>query len=369
MIHALRQNVLHIIFILMNMFIRRSLFVILAAQMLVSCGRPSEKPAGFDVIIDTDLGGDPDDIQSLYRAVHYSDILKIRGIVATPCTQVENHPWDTVPRVQLIREWIKRIDVEHLRSKGYKDLMEEETLVSLVKLGSELPAAPAPEKSNEGSEWVIKTAQKYSKKNPLWILVWGSMTTTAQALHDAPEIAEKIRIYSIGSSNTLHDSLSRNFVFQFMADRYNELWWIENGILPRGSHETFRGIYQSGNQNGEWAFTKFIDENIRNHGSTHNGMFKEKCGDVFPQAHYPANSLKEGDSPSMLFLMSPVLGNTGDVNDPTQESWGGQFRHFDRGKYPNYYVDLDKSPEECQYTIGKWREDILRDWKERWDRY
>ena len=334
-----------------------------------ACGQPKPALKTFDVIIDTDLGGDPDDIQSLFRAVHYSDILKIKGIVSTPCTQIKQHPWDTIPRVILIKSWIKRIDVNHLRKNGYKNLMDEESLLSVVKLGTEFPGAPADGKSTDGSEWIIKTAKNYSKENPLWILVWGSLSTTAQALHDAPEIADKIRINCIGSSNTLHDTASRNYVFNFMVEKYNNLWWIEDGVLPKGSHETFRGIYQSGNQKGEWASTGFIDANIRNHGSTHNGLFPEKCGDVFPSANWPKSTLKEGDSPTILYLISPVLGDVGNVNDPTQESWGGQFRHFDSKKYPNYYIDLNKSPRECQLTIGKWREAFLGDWKERWDRY
>lgn len=99
------------------------------------------------MIIDTDLGGDPDDIQSLFRAVQYSDILKIKGIVATPCNHIENHPWDTVPRVKLIKNWIRRIDMEHLRKKGYTSLVDEETLLSLVKQGVEITGAPADNKS------------------------------------------------------------------------------------------------------------------------------------------------------------------------------------------------------------------------------
>ncbi|MGR3812244.1 nucleoside hydrolase-like domain-containing protein [Jiulongibacter sp. NS-SX5] len=335
----------------------------------VSCNSKTETPKSFDVIIDTDLGGDPDDIQSLFRAVHYSDILKIKGIISTPCTDLKSHPWDTIPHVELISTWIKRIDVDHLRQKGYQNLMDEETLLDLVKLGSVKTGSPTPDKSSEGSQWIIKTAQKYSQENPLWILVWGSMTSTAQALYDAPEIADKIRIYSVGSTNTLHDPASRDYVFDFMQDNYPELWWIENGILPKGTHETFRGVYQSGLQKGEWAFTSFIDHNIKNHGSTHNGMFEERCGDAFPVANWPENSLKEGDSPSMLYLLSSVLGDVGDVNDPTAESWGGQFRHYGKDEFPNYYVDLDLPPAECQWTIGKWRYDFMKDWKQRWDRY
>ena len=323
----------------------------------------------FDVIIDTDLGGDPDDIQSLFRAVHYSDILKIKGIVSTPNTDIDHHPWDTIPQTKLIAHWIKRIDVEQLRRNGYNDLMREEDLLSRIKAGSTEAGSPAANKSTKGSEWIIQTARNYSPENPLWILVWGSLTTTAQALFDAHDIARNIRIYCIGSSNTIHDIASRDFVFDFMKTEYPELWWIENGVLPKGTHETFRGVYQSGVQEGEWAFTEFAEMNIRNHGSNHDGLFQEKNGDVFPLANYPKNSLKEGDSPSLLYLMSPVLSAVGTIDDPTQESWGGQFRHFDKSTYPNYYVDLDKSPAECQLTIGKWRYDFLTDWKVRWDRY
>lgn len=323
----------------------------------------------FDVIIDTDIGGDPDDIQSLFRAIHYSDIIKIQGIVATPNTDLDQHPWDTIPPAILLDTWIKRIDVEQLRRNGYRELMTEEKLLNLIKLGAIQPGAPESQKSTEGSDWIIETARKYSRDRPLWVLVWGSLTSTAQALYDAPDIADKIRIYVIGSSNTIHDTASRDFVFNFMQDDYPDLWWIENGVLPRGSRDTFRGVYQSGIQDGEWAFTRFTEFNIRNHGSDHNGLFKEKCGDVFPLANYPKNSLKEGDSPSLLYLISPIIGAVGNVDDPTQESWGGQFMHYDKNQYPNYYTDLDKSSEECQLTIGKWRVDFLTDWKKRWDRY
>lgn len=323
----------------------------------------------FDVIIDTDIGGDPDDIQSLYRAIHYSDIIKIQGIIATPNTDLDQHPWDTIPPAILLDTWIKRVDVEQLRRNGYEELMPEEKLLSLIKIGAIHPGAPGSRKRSEGSDWIVETARRYSRDHPLWILVWGSMTTTAQALYDAPDIADKIRIYAIGSTNTIHDKPSRDFVYNFMQNDYPDLWWIENGVLPRGSRDTFRGVYQSGTQDGEWAFTRFTEFNIRNHGSDHDGLFNEKCGDVFPLANYPKNSLKEGDSPSLLYLISPIIGAVGNVDDPTQESWGGQFVQYNKNQYPNYYTDLDKSAEECQLTIGKWRLDFLTDWKQRWDRY
>ncbi len=323
----------------------------------------------YEVIVDTDLGGDPDDVQSLFRLVHYSDILEVKGIVSTPCTQIESHPWDTIPRKRLISEWIQRIDVDHLRKQGYTHLMKEVDLLKNIKDGSQTPGFPSGQRTSEGSEWMIKQAMKHSTEDPLWILVWGSMTTVAQALYDEPGIARRIRLYSIGSTNTQHDLLSRNYIHDFMVKDFQGLWWIENGILPKGKHETFRGVYQGGDQDGEWSNTKFIEANIRGHGSTHGGLFREKCGDVFPVANWPENSLKEGDSPSILFLISPKITGIGNVDDPTRESWGGQFRKANPEKFPNYYIDLDQSPKECQSTINKWRKDYLADWKERWDRY
>jgi hypothetical protein len=33
----------------------------------------------YRVLVSTDLGGDPDDIQSLYRLIHYSNVLRVEG--------------------------------------------------------------------------------------------------------------------------------------------------------------------------------------------------------------------------------------------------------------------------------------------------
>jgi hypothetical protein len=321
------------------------------------------------VLVDTDLGGDPDDIQSLFRLLHYSDLLEIKGIISTPCSQIDSHPWDTIPQDILIREWIQRIDMDYLRSKGYPELMAEEEILEVVKKGSPKPGSPLPAGQSEGSAFTISKAKEHSPENPLWILVWGSMTTLAQALYDDPSIAPNIRIYAIGSTNTEHDSLSRNFVYSFMENDFQQLWWIENAILPKGKHETFRGVYQGGDQSGEWGNIAFVDHHIRGRGTNRDGLFEELAGDAFPVATYPKGTLKEGDSPTILYLISPVLGGVGDINDPTQESWGGQFRKADPDLFPNYYIDLDANPEVCQATINKWRIDYMEDWKERWERY
>jgi hypothetical protein len=351
---------------------KASIFLMVLSTFLLSIQPASvaqNHAQKYNVVVDTDLGGDPDDIQSLFRLLHYSDILRIRGIISTPCSDSEGHPWDTVPQTTLIKEWIRRIDTDHLRDNGYDELMGESELIRAVYAGSPTPGLPSARRTSEGSQHIADIAKKYSKEDPLWILVWGSLTTVAQALFDNPAIAPNIRIYYIGSTNTQHDSLSRDFLHEFMVNRYTDLWWIENGIMPKGSRETFRGVYQGGEQTGEWNNVAFIQHHIRNHGSNHQGLYPEKCGNVFPGATRSWVALKEGDSPSLLFLLSPVLGGVGNADDPTAESWGGRFGRPDPVRFPNYYADLDTTPEVCQATINKWRVQFLSDWKKRWDRY
>lgn len=319
----------------------------------------------YRVLVSTDLGGDPDDIQSLYRLIHYSDVLKVEAI--TSCTG----PGST-PSADLIRGWIQRVDVDHLRACGHSDLMDEASLLKNVVQGAVTKGAPSAARRTEASDRIIARAHAEDPERlgrPLWVLVWGSITDVAQALHDDPSIAPRIRINFIGSSNTKHDPESREYVYDFMESEYPHLWWIEDGIMPHTRYDTFRGVYEGGDQSGEWHNIQFIEENIKGHGSTHGGMFDELCGDVFPGAIGDTGALKEGDTPTMLHLVSPVFGGVGDVDDPTAESWGGRYRHADADRFPNYYVDLDEEASVCRGTIAKWRRDILGHWKQRWDWY
>lgn len=319
------------------------------------------QPKSYRVLISTDLGGDPDDMQSMVHLLHYSELFEIEGILST------TGPGST-PSAELVSEWVQRVDLDYLRGNGYPELTPEAEILDVVRQGAIRGGAPTSDGATPGSEWLIHCANQ-ERDECLWVLVWGSMTDVAQALHDDPGIANRIRIYSIGSSNTTHDPESRDYVFEGMKDKWPNLWWIENGILPRFAQDTFRGYYTGGEQSGEWGNKGFIDQIIRPRGTTNNGKFSQTLGEAFPVATWPEGTLKEGDTPTFLYLLSPIIGKVGHVDDPTQESWGGQFRRPEPETYPNYACDLDASAEECQATINKWRLDYLGDWKKRWARY
>lgn len=308
----------------------------------------------FRILVTADVGWDPDDMQSIYRMIHYSDIFDIEGLVAS----VSEDGFD--PNPTLLRETIRNVQVDTLRGKGYEELTPEATLLSKVSVGKGFKAAPQPGHASEGSNQIIeqvRLGRERGDSRPLWILVWGPMTDVAQALHDEPSIASSIRIFSIGNVNSDMDLGSRDYIFNFMQTRVPGLFWIDNSSRV-GFRDTYEGVFRGGNQTGEWKSQNFIDMNIRGHGA---------AGDKFPLA-YGNIGLKEGDSITLLYLISPKFGGVGNVDNPTAESWGGKYKRYNEA-YPNYYIDCCGNQTAAKESISKWRVQYLSHWKARWDWY
>jgi hypothetical protein len=132
---------------------------------------------------------------------------------------------------------------------------------------------------------------------PLWLLVWGGIDDLAQALHDAPDILPKLRVYFIGGPNKMWSVDAYNYIEQ----QHPRLWIIE-------ANSTYRGWFVGGNQSGAWGNRSFVDANISGRGA---------MGDYF--ATLLSGTIKMGDSPSVTYLLNNSL------TDPSQPGWGGQF--------------------------------------------
>src|SRR6476620_9132484 len=152
-------------------------------------------------------------------------------------------------------------------------------------------------RSSEASNWIIKCAMKKSAQ-PLWILVWGGLEDLAQALHDAPQIQKKIRVYWIGGPNKKWSANS----YAYIAEHFPALWFIE-------VNSSYYGFFSTNNIIDSVKTTEYYDKYIRAAGN---------LGKDFK--NYYNGEVKMGDTPSLLYMMD---GNT---NDPAKESWGGSFR-------------------------------------------
>jgi hypothetical protein len=290
----------------------------------------------YRVIISTDIGGgDEDDIQSIVHYLVYSDLFDTEGIISSP-----PHKGRKKDIFKVIHQYEKDYPNLKIHSDKYPT---SDYLRSISKQGA-TKAAPDKGYSNstEGSKWIIRCAKKKDSR-PLYVLVWGAITDVAQALHDAPGIKEKIRVYFIASWNQRQDK----HAFNYIDKNHPNLWLIHN-------NSTFRGWYMGGKQSSDLGNKSFVDKHVKGHGALGRYFVPLKGGRI-----------KMGDTPTYAYLLR------GNPADPTKDSWGGRFVRK-KGR-PNWWVDNpDPTLKEGKYpgakTVNKWREDYLRDWQKRMDR-
>ncbi|MBX2813876.1 MAG: DUF1593 domain-containing protein [Myxococcales bacterium] len=242
------------------------------------------------VLVSTDIGGtDPDDFQSLVHLLVYADALELEGLISSPYGP---------GRKQHILEVIDRYesDYNHLREhSGHYPTPAQ--LRTLTQQGAIKVAPHAGYRSpTEGSQWIVRTARRHDKR-PLHLLVWGGLEDLAQALHDAPDILPKLRVYWIGGPNK---KWSPN-AYMYLITHHPKLSFIE-------ANATYRGWFVGGDQTETWNNRTFVSSHIAGHGA---------LGDFF--ARQLGGSIKMGDSPSVGWLLH------GTPSDPSLPSWGGRF--------------------------------------------
>lgn len=242
------------------------------------------------VIVSTDIGGtDPDDFQSMVHLLVYTDSFDLEGLVASPFGQGRKKDILTV---------IDHFEKDYPNLKSYSDRYPApDALRAITKQGATDPHDfTGVGKPGEGSEWIIQCARRDDSR-PLHILVWGGIEDLAQALHDAPDILPKLRVFFIGGPNKKWSVDAYNYIEQ----NHPALWMIE-------SNATYRGWFVGGNQKGEWGNREFVKQHIAGHGA---------LGDYF--ATQLKGTIKMGDTPSLARLIH------GTPEDPTQPSWGGKY--------------------------------------------
>lgn len=212
--------------------------------------------------------------------------------------------------------------------KEYTDRFPDPDKLSNICKQGAIAAAPFKgyRTSTEGSDWIIKCANKTSEQ-PLWVLVWGGLEDVAQALHDAPGIEENIRVYWIGGPNK---KWSVN-AYAYLAENHPNLWMIE-------ANATYRG----------WFMDADSPENISNKGFYENYIQdRGHMGKAFK--NYYKGSLKMGDTPSLAYVMN------GNPEDPLGESWGGSFTQINHSARVIFDRNTTTSDSVVAYGVVEWK--------------
>ena len=254
------------------------------------------EPARHRVIVSTDIGGtDYDDFQSMVHLLLYADSLDLEGILSSPYG---------AGRKSQILDVIARYEQDFPNLRTWSDRYPTPDALRAITKQGETEVAPYAgiRRPTEGSEWIIACARRDDPR-PLHVLVWGGIEDLAQALHDAPDILPKLRVYFIGGPN-LKWSVD---AYHYVATRHPNLWMIE-------ANETYRGWFMGGNQDGDRGKDTFVTTHVAGHGALGDYFAKDIRFDSVTRT-----DLKMGDSPSVGWLLH------GRPEDPAFPGWGGQF--------------------------------------------
>lgn len=252
--------------------------------------RPTER---HRILVSTDIGGtDPDDNQSMAHLLMYNDLFDIEALVSTP-TFGKGSKGEIVRMIDLYEKDYPRL------SAHAPAMLAPDSLRALCRQGA-VKRAPycGFGEPTEGSKAIVEAARRQDPR-PLYVLVWGGLEDVAQALHDAPDISDRIRVYWIGGPNK---KWSAN-AYAYIAENFPGLWMIENNA-------TYRGFIGDGKREGRFN-NGYYDYAVKGAGA---------LGEDF-RSYYDGN-VKMGDTPSLLYMMN------GDPSRPDTESWGGQFQRL-----------------------------------------
>ena len=274
----------------------KSIFCLLSATLCLLIQAIAQKPVPVKprILISTDIGGtDPDDNQSMTHFLMYSNMFETEGLISSP-SYGHGSKQNILDMIDLYEKDLSKLQ------KHSKDYPSPDALREICKQGRH-GAAPFIGYANatEGSNWIIECARKKNDQ-PLWILVWGGLDDLAQALHDAPEIQNKIRVYWIGGPNKKWSVNS----YAYIAANFPRLWFIE-------CNSSYYGFFSEG-----------IPDSVSN--KSYFDMYIKGAGYLGKDyKNYYNGNVKMGDTPSLLYTMD------GDPNDPLKESWGGSFEKID----------------------------------------
>jgi hypothetical protein len=248
------------------------------------------------VVVSTDIGGtDPDDFQSMVHLLLYADVLEIEGLISSP--------FDKGSTEDILRV-IDAYERDYANLRTYSDQYPTPDALRAVTRQGEKASAPyaGVRQTTEGSDWIVQCALRDDPR-PLHVLVWGGIEDLAQALHDAPDILLKLRVYYIGGPNKKWGPDA----YHYIATNHPTLWIIE-------SNATYRGYFVGGNQTGEWSNEGFVRQHVAGRGAL-GAFFAGLLG----------GRVKMGDTPSVSWLLKGTPG------EPAWPSWGGRYvRAWDR---------------------------------------
>lgn len=317
---------------------------------------PSDAKARPRLAILTDIGGDPDDQQSMIRLMVYANEFEIEALIAS-ASGTPGELREAVVRPDLIRQIVQAYgQVLPNLARHAGGWPSPEYLLSVVKAGNPQRKRDfvGDGHDTEASQMLVERIDAGSEQRPLNICIWGGQTDLAQALWRVKEgrgaqglehFVKKFRVYDIADQDGLAD---------WLRDEFPGMYYILNKA-PEGADKRlaiFRGMYLTGDES--LTSREWVEQHIRSSGP---------LGALYPTktwtAPNPHSCVKEGDTPSWFFFL-PLGGN--EPEDPGKPGWGGQFAPGPGG----WYYDLPGTEDyDPRTAVSRWRPAFQEDFARR----
>ena len=304
----------------------------------------------------TDIGGDPDDQQSLVRLMVYANEFDLELLVAS-ASGTRGELKESVTRPDLIRQIVDAYgEVSPHLSRHASGWPTAESLRSRIVSGNPHRGRDRIGAGHEtaGSRALIARIDAGTPVRPLNLSIWGGQTDFAQALWHVKHERGATGLATFASRVRVYDINDQDGIAAWMRTEFPGLHYVL-ATRPAGRDKregTYRGIYLTGDES--LTSREWIERHIRSTGP---------LGALYPMKTWtepnPHGCMKEGDTPSWFFFLR--LGGN-DPADPTKPGWGGQFARESDGWYRDLPARADFDPRT---TVSRWRPDFQRDFARR----
>ncbi|MBN8471096.1 DUF1593 domain-containing protein [Corallococcus exiguus] len=368
------------------MLIHLRSWVLAATALLTTTAQAQSTPAKPRLLVTTDIGGDPDDQQSMRRLLLYANEFDITGLVAS-ASGTPNEVGSAVVRPDLIEDIVDDYGtVQSNLSRHASGYPTAATLLSRIKAGSPNRGVAnlGAGKSTAGSNHIIATVD--ASTAPLHVTIWGGAHDLAQALYDVrasrtaaglATFLSRLRVYAIADQDKTSGTQGTG---EWIRANFPTLRYVEAGPPSTDGYTSlFRGMYQNDATGGGRPTVQLVETAVvpLNQEAWLNANVRTGHGAL--GAGYPVvvqnpstsrntQGVKEGDTPSWFYVLPNGLQ---DPEQPTWGGWGGRFKldagqHFVDAEDAHWTGNSDYAVRR-KWTVARWRAAYQNDFAARMD--
>ncbi|TWU38314.1 DUF1593 domain-containing protein [Novipirellula artificiosorum] len=324
-------------------FLRRIVGALFFATAWWICLPTDTSAAKPRLVVMTDIGGDPDDEQSIVRFLLYACDLDVEGL----CTGF-GHGHYKVTHPELLHKAVDAYgQVLPNLLQHREDFPSHDQLKKLIKDGSNGdPHTVGPGRDSEASEWIIRVLDRDDPR-PVWFSIWGGPRELAQAIWKVQNTRTAEQLAAFKRKIRVHSIADQDHTAEWIKKNHPDIFWIY-------SDGQFRGIWKEGDQT--IVAPQWLEQNVR---TAHGAL-----GPIYPAKAAGKVGVKEGDTPSFFYVLPDGLS---DPEHPGWGNWGGRFERSGSGMEFTSASDLREHVPDVLYPVHRWRDAFQNSFAARMD--